>query len=50
MNVGQVCGRPPGSAAASSSLMDVAASMRDHNIGAVAITKAPPQWPVAVGI
>src|SRR5689334_20558856 len=50
MNVGQLCSRPGVTAPASSTLMDVAALMRDSNIGAVIITKSPLDRPVPVGV
>jgi CBS domain-containing protein len=50
MNVGQVCSRNLVSAASSASLADLAKLMHDRHVGAVVITKAPLDRPVAIGI
>jgi CBS domain-containing protein len=50
MNVGQICSRNVVSAPASAPLSDIAKLMHDHRVGAVVITKAPLDRPVAVGI
>jgi CBS domain-containing protein len=50
MNVGRVCSRPGVTAPASSNLLEIAALMREHNVGAVIITKTPLNRPVAVGV
>ena len=50
MNVGRMCTKPPVTSSASSTLMDVASLMRERNVGAVVITRAPLDRPVAVGM
>lgn len=50
MNVGQLCGRDLVSASAGTALSDVASLMCQRDVGAVVITKAPIDQPVAVGI
>ena len=50
MNVGNVCRRPLITAPASSNLMQIASLMAEQNVGAVIITKAPLDRPVAVGV
>ncbi|MFO7276490.1 MAG: CBS domain-containing protein [Pseudomonadota bacterium] len=50
MNVGKLCSRDLVSASASTPLSDVAALMHRRGVGAVVITKAPIDQPVAVGI
>lgn len=50
MNVGQICSRNLVSAPASAPLSDIAKLMHDRRVGAVVITKAPLDRPVAVGI
>jgi CBS domain-containing protein len=50
MSIANVCSRPAVSAPASASLSELAALMHDRNVGAVVITKAPLDQPVAVGV
>ncbi len=50
MKVGELCSRDAVCAAASAPLLEVARLMCDEHVGAVVITKAPLDEPVAVGI
>jgi CBS domain-containing protein len=50
MNVGQICSRNLVSTPASAPLSEVAQLMHDRHVGAVIVTKAPSDQPVAVGV
>jgi len=50
MKVGEMCSRNPATVSTSATLSDVACLMRDRHIGAVIVTKAPSDRPVAAGI
>lgn len=50
MSIGKLCSRGAVSTTASATLAEVAALMRDANVGTVVITKAPLDRPVPVGI
>jgi len=50
MNVGQICNRHLLSAPASAPLSEVARLMHEAHVGAVVVTKAPIDAPVAVGM
>ena len=50
MKVGQVCSRNVVCASTSAPLSEVAKLMREHHVGAVVITKAPLDQPIATGI
>jgi len=50
MNVEQICSRPAITVQASATLLEVAELMRDHHVGAIVVTKAPIDQPVAAGI
>jgi CBS domain-containing protein len=50
MKIGQIYSRPVVSVPASATLAEVATLMKDHQVGAVVITKAPADRPVPVGM
>jgi len=50
MKVGDICTRNPATVSTSATLSEVARLMRDRHIGAVIVTKAPLDRPVATGI
>ncbi len=50
MNVGEICTRNPATVSTAATLAEVARLMRDRHIGAVIVTKAPLDQPVASGI
>ncbi len=50
MNIGRICSRPPVTVAASATLGDAARLMRDRHVGAVVVTEAPSERPVAIGM
>jgi len=50
MRVGEMCSRNPATVSTSATLADVARLMWDRHIGAVIVTKAPSDRPVAAGI
>lgn len=50
MKIAQACTRPAVTAATSATLSEVAALMRDRNVGAVVITQSPASEPVPVGL
>jgi CBS domain-containing protein len=50
MRIGDICTRNPITVSPAVTLSEVACLMRDRNVGAVIVTKAPLDQPVAVGI
>lgn len=50
MKIGELCSRPVVSIPASATLAEVAVLMREHHVGAVVVTKATLDRPIAVGI
>lgn len=50
MKVGDICTRNPATVSTSATLAEVARLMKDRHIGAVIVTKAPLDRPVATGI
>lgn len=50
MNVGQLCSKPALTVPPSAPLSEVASLMRDHQVGAIVVTKAPLDQPVPTGI